>query len=425
MQIKLATEILDAVDPLALSMATKMQSLLASQHGQTDKTRIIRSTPRAYPGLAKATFALPDVILDCAGRLRLCELNTSNGAGTSVLGYDGPRAGHQLAALIARGPIPANGVIVLSMSPDTNAKPEIGARAILLAALAEERLGMPVAALSAQHALPDGVVVVCDTIPNVADHLEITGGELLFRGRPVVSLANPNVLSELARRLGRSLEDVVRAVPEGTIHEGNDVALLGFDKIAQQAVAARTPGWTPVACKVVGDDVDEVVDAALAMAKVFGASIIKPLGASGGTGVIPVNATAERGEVVAMVREAMETLARKYGPAWSSTCPLAVFEWIEAAAALTGSGEFRWDLRVAVLATPDQTIVAPLAGRLAPAPVGGPITRANGVANITDREKFEIAMPSAVELSWMIGEGDEFIARVSDAVYAYMKEVVG
>jgi hypothetical protein len=418
-----------AHDTSTASLAAAAQQLLAGLGDLTDETKIEATLSFEFPGLPRHAFLLADVVLDVDGQVRLVEANGSNAAGGSVYARDLPRVDHEVATMRARDiTMLPDAVLITPESPDSRSLPEIRVRAALRATRVAEEYGVPVTVARAGQTLPSGVVALWGPIPEIADRLGLDAAGLTYDGRPVVFVNNVNVLVELARRLDRTIEDVLAATTSGgrpdPVHDGADMALLSLDKIRQQQMLDGVEGARPVAVGTLSRDLDDVVASALETAATFGGSIIKPMAASGGTGVIPVDPTTTAAEVRAALDEAAAKLQAKYGDGWQNTCPFSVFEFIDIQPADTGRGHHRWDLRLQVLATPDRTIVTPLSARLCPEPIGPVINRATGVNNMTGRSTAEVNRVDVDTLVELVGVGHEALEHFATTVFEFTRRAL-
>jgi hypothetical protein len=419
----------------AAHLATSMQALLAGFDDLTDET----AGPSAqvtfeFPGIDGHLYLLPDLVLDTAGRVRLVECNGSNGAGTSVADHDLPRVGHELATMAARGIVlHEDSVVITPESPDTRSTPEIRTRAALRAAYLSQATGRPVRVTPAGRPLVAGPAAVWGPIPAIAERLALDVHGLTYEGRPVAFLNNVNLLVELARRMGLTIMEVLELAcldrPD-PVHEGAAMALLSLDKVGQQVVVGRTRTIAPVHSALLAGgpgsarDLEALADAALGVARAYGGAIIKPLAASGGTGVIPVDPAMTREALLAELAAAAAKLEAKYGARWRATCPLAVFEFISIEPARTERGGHRWDLRLQVLATPERTLVTPLSARLCPEPIGTTLDRATAVNNLTGRSTSEANRLPVRDLVAMIGRDDDALAGFAGAAYDLARAAV-
>jgi hypothetical protein len=419
------------VSALPLNHAAEfMQILLASTGDLTDETRLSADAHFTFPGVAEPTYLLLDLTVDYDDNIRLVEANTSNAGGSSVAGRDLMRVGHEVGVMDSRGVVLTDDTIVLTpLSPDSRSSPEIMTRAAVRASLMTSHFGMPVRLTSVDRAdLPTGVTAVYGGIPTMADDLSLDASGLRYRGRPVAFLNNPNVLVELARRMSVSAEHLIASLAShpaqpDPIHEGAKVALLGLDKLAQQEVVARAGSMRRVFAEPASLGAAHLADAAIAIARRYNGAIIKPMAASGGTGVIPVDPLVRAEDLIAEIEFAQDKLKAKYGAGWRSTCPMAVFEFIDIRPALTPTGPRRWDLRVQVLATPEETVITPLSARLCPSPIGPVLDRASTVNNLTGRTTREANRLAVADLLDLTGFGSQVLDRFAGAAFDFTRLV--
>ncbi len=410
----------------AYEVATAFQSMLAGMGDLTDETGMTVNRTFTFPGVTKHAYLMLDLVLDRAGRIRCVECNTSNAAGSSVANRDIWRVEHELDVMLARSIDVTGDVVMLTPeSPDTRSTPEIRTRAMLRALMVGARSGTPVSVAHAGcEALRPGPAAVWGTIPEMADHLTLDASGLRFRGRQVVFLNNPNLLVQLARRLQMPVETLIAQVAgdgiqPDPIHEGGQIALLGLDKIAQQNIAAKTNSITPVFSQMLLGTVDDMIDLALDVARRFNGAILKPMAASGGTGVIPVDRCMTVNELRIEMEAAARKLESKYGRGWQETCPMGVFEFIHAMPAVTEKGGHRWDLRLQVAASPERTQITPLSARLCPEPMGDVLNRDNSVNNLTGRSTSTANRLATEDLLAMLGADDQLLDRFATAAFEY------
>jgi hypothetical protein len=171
-----------------------------------------------------------------------------------------------------------------------------------------------------------------------------------------------------------------------------------------------------------GTGLDETVELALEMAASYGGAVIKPDAASGGTCVVMVDARHTRAEVERMLLEGAEKMLAKYGDGWAQTCPMRVYEFVDARPAVhpvTGEA-FRWDMRLEVLARPSETLVTPVLARTCPEPIGDLITPGNSMTNLTGRVRGQNERLSPAELFERIGLSDDRLDALAAAVHRWV-----
>jgi hypothetical protein len=412
---------------IAQRLATHVQRLYADSYALTDETGFVAGPEFTFPALPVTTFALPDITLDSAGHIRMIEMNGSNGAGTSTHLADFPRARHEVDTITSRGIDLAGDVVLLRpFSPDTRSTPEIRVRAAVLAAVLEDHIGQVVRVAAASNAmLPAGPVIICDAIPAIVDHLKLADGHLWFRNRQVAFLNNVNVVVELARRTDHTVSDILGCLNPEPVHEGTAVAKLSLDKVLQQELIPEASGLRPIDGVMVEGGLEDVIRLARRMAHRYTGAIIKPMAASGGTGVIPVDPTSTHDQIAADLAQAHAKLTAKYGSNYAATCPWAVFEFVDIEPAHHLGKAYRWDMRFEVLAGPDTTIITPLSARLAPQPISGRLDRSTAVVNQTSREKRPGESVSPGDLCLMLNHcPDVLLARMAKSIHQYLSVVV-
>jgi hypothetical protein len=110
-------------------------------------------------------------------------------------------------------------------------------------------------------------------------------------------------------------------------------------------------------------------------------------------------------------------MAAKYGDGWEETCPMRVYEFVDAMPAVSADGrEFRWDMRVEVLARPESMTITPIIARTCPEPVGPAITPASAMTNLTGRARGENERLSPRELLRRTGLDDAVYEPIVDGL---------
>ena len=238
-------------------------------------------------------------------------------------------------------------------------------RAVHTAVALEEATGIATRVIDAGESLPEhGIVVVAGTIPEIVGGLVRDGSTLRWGGRDVAFLNNQNLLAALARREGTDLTEAAAGLEPDLIHGGTTLAIVAMDKTLQQRLAAGT-GMTPVVSQRT-DGLEETVRIAYEMAQGFGGSVAKPDAASGGTSVVMVDHKHTRDQIAAMLRAGAEKMQAKYGDGWERTCPMGVYEFVDAQPAIRADGApFRWDMRFEVRGDDEQVEVTPIIARTA------------------------------------------------------------
>ncbi len=238
---------------------------------------------------------------------------------------------------------------------------------------------------------------------------------MTYMGRRVVLLCNSNLLGQLARRDQRDLGELVRSIEPGLTHEGAWLTEFGFDKCRQQDLCAGTTIVPATYRRTSG--IDETIAAALAIAQTHGGAFIKPNAASGGALALPVDPGDTAEDIAREMAPELELMARKYGPGWEATCPLATYEFVHSLPAMIGADGRRWDLRWAVHARPDEVHITPLMARLCPEPIVETISTANARCNITGRDPASVPVLSPSELMTAVGFGPDDLATCAQGLY--------
>jgi hypothetical protein len=381
-----------------------LQDFIATDKAMTNDADNAVSTSFTFPGNGTWGFALGDLIYNTAGQWMATEINGPNGAGTSVHGADLPRVRHEVATLLNRNGRPALGSVILrAWSPDTNSQPEIAVRGALFAAELHEATNLKVLYKPASHHPdPDAINVIYGNIPALVEGLALTDGTLTWHGQPVAMVFNQNLLSELARRSGLTLDQLTDQIDPNITHAGTAMDQLFNNKPAQQDLFDKRNAIAPVPYKLV-NGITEAAEKAVAMARAHHGAFIKPSGVSGGTGAIPVDPTNTIAEILDQLQTAGDKLAAKYGPNWETTCPWAIYAFIHAQPVTIDANQHRWDLRFAIAATPDTITVTPLEARICPGVVDTTISAGNAVSNMTGRQAGTVPTFTATELAEAAG----------------------
>lgn len=409
----------DSLDLLG-ELSRRAQTSLAQMLDMTDNGAVNAGVPHRFPGVPLHTIVLPDVILDRDGFWRVVEFNASNAAGFSAFDGDMARTEHMIKTIVGRGLDLQPGMVILCpRSPDTRATPEIKTRADLLAVRVKDRLGLDVHAIEAASGAlrADAVNVVSGTAPELAGRLSLASGVLRFDTAVVGFLQNSNVLIALSRNIGVPVEDLMAALAADVVHEGREMGVLSFDKHRQQALCAGTD-VKPIVWTKPGN-LDELLARVLEFVERFGACCVKPNGTSGGTGVMMFDRTSSARGIRDALGLAAARLAEKYGAAWATTCPLIVYEFVEA---MPAAG-YRWDMRTGVLATPESTLVVPLLSRFCAEGINatGRITVANAVTNLTPGLHGKGEIVGVDELAHRLRlDVDTFTTGACNAIHSWM-----
>lgn len=213
----------------------------------------------------------------------------------------------------------------------------------------------------------EDVSVVLGDVPSVTAHLTVdpATGRFEYRGRPVVFIGNPNVLSELVRTgVAPAEPDAQERLDLRVFHAWRLVTTV-HDKALQQDLFAGT-GIRPL------DHFESPTrERALLAAREMlatGPVVLKPNGTSGGAGVHVVVPGMTDDEVRARVDAVIDDCVAKYGDnAATSVLPIRGFEFVQSTGYSMADGGHLWDLRIAVLFEPGTAHVFPVTLRIAPA----------------------------------------------------------
>ncbi len=214
----------------------------------------------------------------------------------------------------------------------------------------------------------DDVSVVMGDVGAIAEHLAVhpQTRQFEFRGRPVIFLGNPNLLSEMIRtgKLARE-ERHPKNSNLRVLHAWRLSALI-HDKGQQQELFANT-GIRPLR-HFSAHSIDEAVlksRAALAQ----GPIVLKPSDTSGGVGVQALVAEMSDGDIRDRIDALLSDCRNKYGDNTDTMVfPLRGFEFVRSTGFPMDDGEHLWDLRIAVLFEPGKATAYPVSFRLTPAP---------------------------------------------------------
>jgi len=325
-----------------------------------------------------------DLIVNVNGDINLCEANGSNMAATSFGAADGDaaRAAHQVASARERITAAERGVVLICYATGTGAIDEIITRADLV----REEISRlrPCDLVDAAFPLRDGMTVVVDTVENIAAHVTVTDGTVVYRGVEAVSIANPNILPELVRR-GKIERDGARyCLDTSVFHDGPFVELV-HDKNAQQHLAAGT-GIEPLACRECHD-----VEACVLAIREFQASgkvsVAKMNAGSGGRGIEFFSTSVSPDEIRAGLSNLFKGAADGYeGPIEKSIWPVRIFEFAQSTGYPVGAGRHLWDVRVQALISPGVVDLTFCGIRLCPEPfTAGRTNKGSVLSNVTGR----------------------------------------
>jgi hypothetical protein len=325
-----------------------------------------------------------DLIINVNGHINLCEANGSNMAATSFGAADADvaRAVHLVASARERIEAVDRGVVLIGYARGTGAVAEIMARAAMISG--EIRRLKPCSLVDAGCLLPHGMVVVVDTVENIADHITLRDGRVMYRGVEAVSIANPNVLPELVRRGKVERDGAHYGIDTTVFHDGPLVELI-HDKDAQQQIANGT-GIVPLACFECHDL--EACVVAIAGFQVLGkASVAKMNGGSGGSGIEFFGPSSRPDEIMDGLSALLSSAKAKYhGLIERSIWPIRIFEFAESTGYCVGSARHLWDMRVMALISPGVVDLSFCGIRLCPEPfTKGLFNKGSVLSNVTGR----------------------------------------
>lgn len=374
----------DSIGDLALVeivlRAAKVPSLPISQVqrplGEARFTRRIKTDGHGIVGL--------DLTLGVDGHLRLIEANGSNQGASSFGAAEGDlaRAQHQVEAARKCLEKAAKGAVLIPYAPGTGLLPEIVVRARLIQKEIERFRSCGL--VDASQNPTDPMTVVVDTVPNIVEQIEARGGALYYRGVPVLSSGNPNLLPALVRRGVIERRGAGYQVDISAFHEGPLVELI-HDKGAQQKIADGT-GIEPLWVR----ECHDVVQCLEAIGELHGrglAAVAKMNAGSGGAGIEFFGPSTTLTTVKAGLNRLFQEAATRYGDNVDrSVWPVRVFEFAESTGYPVGQGAHLWDMRVLALISPGKVEMTFCGLRVCPEPfVASRFTRGSVLSNTTGR----------------------------------------
>lgn len=395
--------------------------------------------PREFPAdlIDDCGIIFADLVLDSATGMLAChEVNGPNAVGSDALTGDSRlRAANEARQAVRRaremGYLRADGTLetpVATVHAHQHWKffrtgGEFYPRVDLFAQEMEALL--PGNALST-HAATDPLgdetlAVVMGDVPSIAAHIEINPATQRFeyRGRPLVFMGNPNLLSELART-GKLRRDGRRAVDADLrILHAWRLAGTFHDKGLQQRLLSGT-GIRPLRHFSAHSR-----EEALAMTRDMLASgpvVLKPSDTSGGTGVHVVVPEMSDEAIAGRLDALLADCLAKYGENVEATIyPLGGFEFVRSTGYPMADGEHLWDLRFAVLFEPGRALAFPVSLRFAPQPFD-PATfhldRGQWISNVSGRRETLLKSGMDDDVLQMVGMTDE---RMEEAMQACVR----
>ncbi|MCA8929632.1 MAG: hypothetical protein KDC18_16320 [Alphaproteobacteria bacterium] len=329
-------------------------------------------------------FCAIDAMWDVHGQPRIIEVNGSN-AGLSSLGDpegDRWRAEHQIEAALPRILNETRGAVLVAFAANTLIVGEITARAFMLYELVSKHRECQFGNSDLAPSSP--FVVAVDSVEAIAAQVTKVDGRLCYRGYPVVSVGNVNLLAELVRKGVIERHGADYDVEYDIFHDGR-IAPLIHDKREQQVVADGT-GFVPIR-HLDTMTVDEVVAGVQSLLREGLPAVIKPNATSGGAGIDFFGPGATDVEIRKTLDHQVQTVMNKYGPgAEKSMWPIRVAEFAQSTGYPVGDKHHLWDMRVACFIRPGEVEMMVCGLRLCPEPfVLGHYDRPSACSNTTGR----------------------------------------
>jgi hypothetical protein len=383
------------------------------------------SQPACFRQLANFdghAFCAIDVMWDVHGAPRIIEVNGSNAGLTSLGDPDGDRrrAEHQIEAALPRILNETRGAILVAFAANTHIVGEITARAFMLYELVSQHRECQFGSSDLHPSSP--FVVAVDSVERIAAHVTVAGKRLYYRGYPVVSVGNVNIIAELVRKGVIERHGADYDVDYDVFHDGR-LAPLIHDKGGQQVLAEGT-GFVPIR-HLDTMTIDEVVAGVQSLLREGLPAVIKPNATSGGAGIDFFGPGTTDAEIRKTLDHQVQTVMDKYGPeAESSMWPIRVAEFAQSTGYPVGDKHHHlWDMRVACLIRPGEVEMTVCGLRLCPEPFEpGKYDRASACSNTTGRvpstARFRAPLADAhgpTDLLRKAGVDDQAFDRIIDA----------
>lgn len=370
-------------------------------------------------------FCAIDAMLDVNGQPRIIEVNGSNAGLTSLgdPGGDRRRAEHQVEAALPRILNETRGAILVCFAANTLIIGEIMARALMVHDLVSQYRQCQLGSSDLEPTSP--FVVAFDTVERIAAHVTSVDGRLYYRGYPVLSVGNGNILAELVRKGVIKRHGMEYAVDYDIFHDGR-LAPLIHDKGIQQVLAQKT-GFVPIR-HLDNMNFDELVVGVQSLLRKGLPAVIKPNATSGGAGIDFFGPGATEAEIRQTLHHQVQTVKDKYGPeAEKSMWPIRIFEFAQSTGYPVGGNHHLWDMRVACQIRPGEVEMTVCGLRLCPEPfVPGKYDRATACSNTTGRvpatARFRAPLAEAgrpTELMRSAGVDDQSFDRILNACAAW------
>ena len=326
-----------------------------------------------------------DVTLDIHGHWRIIEVNGSN-QGLSSLGDpegDRGRADHQVEAARHRILATERGAVLVAYAKDTLIVSEIMSRSLMVHELVSQRCECQLGDADFDPTAP--YIVAVDTVERIARHMAMEDGRLHYRGRPVVSIGNVNILAELVRNGVIKRRGAGYAAEYDVFHDG-PLATLIHDKGAQQQIANGT-SFEPMRWQTCTSS-DEVVRSVETFLHNGVPVVIKPNATSGGAGIEFFGPGCTEADIRTTLDRLLASVRTKYGPnAEKSVWPVRTFEFVQSTPYPVDGVGHLWDMRICCLIRPGEVEMTVSGLRICPEPfVSGQYTRATACSNTTGRD---------------------------------------
>lgn len=234
------------------------------------------------------------------------------------------------------------------------------------------------------------IAVVMGDVPSIAENLEFDSvtSRFEYRGRPVIFIGNPNLLSELIRTEKFNRADRDRGHFSLRVFHAWRFSGLIHDKVRQQDFFENT-GIRPLR-NFTGTSVDDILYKSRQLLT-NGPVVLKPSDTSGGTGVHVIVPAMCDEEILSRINMIMSDCRAKYGVGSDTMIlPIRGFEFVRSTGYTLEDGDHLWDLRIAVQFEPGRAICYPVSLRLTPDPFDESTfyqERRQWVSNVSGRQE--------------------------------------
>ncbi len=330
---------------------------------------------------SKTGFSILDVIFAHDGTIRLIEASGSNANFTSVpLGQDELRVRHMITRFSEIADPEEPNIILFPFGRKMVHFPEYFARLLDFVRYLENHTTVRIASAS-EGPITFGTTIVCDYVEEIADHLSLRFGHLMFKGRPVNFATNCNLISHLLR-VGKIRSSDIANVCK-CFHDGALIAVF-LDKAKQQELCGNTgidrlQSW----------EAYSQAEALMVLRLLRSHGIIavgKINGGSGGIGIEFFSPAHRWSTTVLKLRRMHRDAVATYGAeANVAMYPVRFFEFAQSTPASLRDGAHLWDMRIACFAMRGIAEVFPCLVRICPKPFSGRFLRDSVVSNLTGR----------------------------------------